>query len=299
MVPPSHDRFEFSPLPQRADYSWPGGKRLALYIALNIESFGFGMEGGPVLGNPLPMPDQRNWSWREYGNRVGVWRLLDLFDELRLPLSHQINSYVYDTHPEIMDAVRKRGDEVVGHGRTNSERPGMRPEEDERKLIAEATAAITRHEGRPPSGWMTPLQAESLLTPDLLKEAGYRYLLDWPADDQPYWMRTRSGPLLSIPYAVETNDFVSVLHLRHDPVQFVDAVVRQFNEMLEQSARQPLVLALSLHPFIMGQPHRLRVLREGLRRILGHPDFDRVWTTHPGEIATHCESLAPGIIPGS
>jgi hypothetical protein len=143
------------------------------------------------------------------------------------------------------------------------------------------------------------LQAESLLTPDLLKEAGYRYLLDWPADDQPYWMRTRSGPLLSIPYAVETNDFVSVLHLRHDPVQFVDAVVRQFNEMLEQSAQQPLVLALSLHPFIMGQPHRLRVLREGLRRILGHPNFDRVWTTHPGEIATHCESLAPGIISGS
>lgn len=298
MVLPTHHRFRFNPLPNRPDYSWPDGKRLALYIALNIESFGFGMEG-PVLGNPLPMPDQRNWSWREYGNRVGVWRLFELFDELKLPLSHQLNSYVYETHPEILEAIRGRGDEVVGHGRTNSERQGVLSEDEERALIAEATAVITKHEGQPPAGWMTPLQSESSVTPDLLKEAGYRYLLDWPVDDQPYWMQTRAGPLLSIPYAVETNDFVSVLHLRHDPVQFVDAVFRQFAEMVDQSARQPLVLAISLHPFIMGQPHRLRVLRDGLRRILEHSGFDRVWVTRSGDIARHCEALAPGIVPGN
>ena len=296
---PTHGRFDYSPLPKRPDYSWPGGKRLAMYVALNIETFGFGIDVGPVLGPKLPMPDHKNWAWREYGNRVGFWRLLELFDELGLPLAHNLNSYAYDTHPEIVEAVRKRGDEIVGHGRTNSERPGSRPEADERTLIDEATAAITRHEGRPPHGWMTPLQNESAMTPDLVKEAGYRYILDWPCDDQPYWMRTRSGSLLNIPYPAETNDFSPIVYLHHDPQQFVDTVVRQFEEMIEQCRRQPLVFAISLHTMIFGQPHRLRVLREGLRRILAHPDFDRVWLTRPGDIAAWCESLPAGVVPGS
>src|SRR5687768_1174293 len=150
MVLPSHDRFEFSPLPQRPDYVWPGKKRLAMYVALNVETFGFGIEGGPLFGNALPLPDQRSWSWREYGNRVGFWRLIDLFDQLELPVAHLVNSYLYDTHPVIFEAIRKRGDELVGHGRTNSEKPGILSEEDERILITEATSAIARHEGRPP-----------------------------------------------------------------------------------------------------------------------------------------------------
>jgi allantoinase len=299
MALPTHGRFEYSPLPQRPDYSWPGNKRLAMYVALNIETFGFGMEVGPVLGNALPMPDQRAYSWREYGNRIGFWRLLELFDELKLPAAHLVNSYLYDTHPAIIEAIRKRGDELVGHGRTNSEKPGILKEADEKTLIKEATAAITRYEGRAPAGWMTPMMMQSTVTPDLLKEAGYRYMMDWPCDDQPYWLLTRAGPLLYIPYPVETNDFGTTLQLHHGPVQFMDTVVRQFEEMIEQSARQPLVFALSLHTMIMGQPHRLRALRDGLRRILAHPRFDRVWLTRPGEIAAYCESLPAGTVPGS
>jgi peptidoglycan/xylan/chitin deacetylase (PgdA/CDA1 family) len=257
------------------------------------------METGPVLGSALPLPDHRNWSWREYGNRIGLWRLLELFEELKLPAAHLVNSYLYDTHPDIPAAIRARGDEFVGHGRTNSEKPGARPEDDERKLIAEATAAIARHENRPPAGWMTPLMMPSGVTLDLLKEAGYRYVLDWPCDDQPFWMRTRAGPLLNVPYPVETNDFVPIVQLHHDPLQFMGTVVRQFEELLDQSARQPLVFALSLHTMISGQPHRLRALRDGLRHMLGHQDFSRVWVTRPGEIAAHCASLPPGIVPAS
>jgi peptidoglycan/xylan/chitin deacetylase (PgdA/CDA1 family) len=299
MTLPTHGRFDYSALPKRPDYSWPGGKRLAMYVALNVETFGFGMETGPVLGGALPMPDHRNWSWREYGNRVGFWRLLELFDELGLPAAQLVNSYLYETHPDIPAAIRKRGDEFVGHGRTNSEKPGARPEDDEQKLIAEATAAIARHENRPPAGWMTPLMMPSSVTLDLLKEAGYRYVLDWPCDDQPYWMRTRAGPLLNVPYPVETNDFVPILQLHHDPLQFMATVVRQFEEMLDQSARQPLVFPLSLHTMVSGQPHRLRALRDGLRHMLGHRDFNRVWLTRPGEIAAHCAALPPGTVPGS
>ncbi|MGE3936368.1 MAG: polysaccharide deacetylase family protein [Rhodospirillaceae bacterium] len=296
MTLPTHGRFPFSALPTRAHYAWPGGKSLAFYVALNVETFGYGMPGA-VLGAAPPPPDHRNWSWREYGNRVGFWRMLELFDEMELPAAHLVNSYLYDTHPEIPAAIRKRGDEFVGHGRTNSERVGGRPEEEERALIAEVTEVIARHEGAPPRGWMTPNQIPSELTPDLLQEAGYRYLLDWAADDQPFWMKTRRGRILSVPYPVEINDYVAAVQLHFDPVQFVEAMVRQFEELVEQSARQPLVCAISLHTNIFGQPHRLRVLREGLRRIRANPRFERVWVTRPGDIAAFCDGLPAGVVP--
>jgi peptidoglycan/xylan/chitin deacetylase (PgdA/CDA1 family) len=296
---PDHGRFPFVPIDARPDYSWPGGKRLALWVALNVETFGFGLDG-PVLGNPLPKPDHRNWSWREYGNRVGIWRMLEMFDQFEIPVGHQVNSYLYDTHPEIMAALKQRKrDEIMGHGRTNSEAPGQRPEPEERQLIKEATDTIAKNEGKAPAGWMTPLQAESVVTPDLLKEAGYKYLVDWPCDDQPFWMKTRSGPILDIPYAVETNDYLSVIHLRQDAPVYADIVCRQFEELAEQSAARPLVMAISLHTFIMGQPHRLRVLRDIFRRIKASKNYDKVWLTTPGAIADHCMAMKPGIIPGS
>ncbi|MGE0748366.1 MAG: polysaccharide deacetylase, partial [Rhodospirillales bacterium] len=126
---------------------------------------------------------------------------------------------------------------------------------------------------------------------------GYRYLLDWAADDQPFWMKTRRGRILSVPYPVEINDYVAAVQLHFDPVQFVEAMVRQFEELVEQSARQPLVCAISLHTNIFGQPHRLRVLREGLRRIRANPRFERVWVTRPGDIAAFCDGLPAGVVP--
>ena len=139
---PTHGRFDYVPLKGRPDYSWPGGKRLAVWVALNVETFGFGLKG-PTFGNPLPWPDHRNWCWLEYGNRVGIWHILDMADKFEIPLGHHINSYLYDTHPEIMKALsaRKR-DEIMGHGRTNSEEPGQRPEAEERALIAQWAAGL-------------------------------------------------------------------------------------------------------------------------------------------------------------
>jgi peptidoglycan/xylan/chitin deacetylase (PgdA/CDA1 family) len=297
MVLPAHGRFDYSAIVERPQYDWPGGKRLALYVALNVETFGFGMEVGPVYGNAMPPPDHRNWCWREYGNRVGFFRLLELFDDLGIPLAHLANSYLYDTHPQIPAAIRARGDEFVGHGRTNSEKPGARPEEDERTLIRESTEAVERHEGRRPTGWMTPLMMPSTVTLDLLKEAGYRYVLDWPADDQPFWMRTRAGPLLSVPYPVETNDFGPTLTFHHDAEQFVKTLVRTFEQQLRASEKQSIVMPISLHTFIFGYPHRIHALREGLERILAHPDFDRVWLTRPGAIADHVIALPAGTVP--
>ena len=136
------------------------------------------------------------------------------------------------------------------------------------RLIAECTEVVTRLSGRRPEGWLGPYIAESGVTLDLLKEAGYRYVMDWAMDDQPVWMRTRAGPILSVPYPLELNDSPSLVFRRHTGRQFAEMIVDQFDEMLEQSRKYPLVFAVSVHPFIIGQPFRLRAFRDALRHIM-------------------------------
>jgi hypothetical protein len=146
---------------------------------------------------------------------------------------------------------------------------------------------------------MGPGALESNVTPDLLKEAGYTHLLDWPFDDQPIWMQTRSGPLLSVPYPMELNDAGTLVWRDHTGRQFADMIVDQFEEMLEQSERHPLVFALSLHGFIVGQPFRLRPLRQAIKHCVEHKQKGRLWITRAGDIAKYCASLPAGLIPGS
>ena len=293
-----HGRYAYSPITERPNYDWPGGRRLAFFIGLNVEHFSFGEGLGHTTTAPGAEPDVRNHAWRDYGLRVGVWRLFDLFDELDLPVCHLVNSAVYDHAPQIMERIRQRGDEIIGHGRTNSETQIGLTEDDERQLITDATETITRHEGRPPAGWLGPWIAESLVTLDLLKEAGYRYMLDWPCDDQPIWMETRSGPLLSMPYPLEINDSPAMLSRRHSAADFSEMAIDQFEEMLRLSEDQPLVCGISLHTFVVGQPYRLRMLRRLLRQIVEHPEAERIWFTRPADIADHIEALPPGTVPG-
>jgi peptidoglycan/xylan/chitin deacetylase (PgdA/CDA1 family) len=214
-----------------------------------------------------------------------------------LPGAHNVNSAVLEACPQIVARLNARGDEYVGHGRSNAERQDGLWEEDEARLIAECTEVVARLSGRRPEGWLGPGLAESRVTPDLLKEAGYRYVMDWPMDDQPIWMRTRAGPILSVPYPIELNDLPALVFRRHTGRQFARMIIDQFDEMLAQSRKYPLVFAVALHPFVIGQPHRLRAFREALRHIHGHRE--ELWITTPGEIARYCESLPPGTIPGS
>jgi peptidoglycan/xylan/chitin deacetylase (PgdA/CDA1 family) len=294
---PHHGRFAYSPLPTRPRYDWPGGARLAVYIALNLEHFAFGEGLGAELAPGGPQPDILNYGWREWGNRVGVWRVFDLFGALGLPASVLVNSSIYDHCPEVMAMARRRRDEVVGHGRTNSERQGDLSEEAERALIAQASAAIAGGEGRPPRGWLGPWISESRLSPDLLQEAGYTYVLDWCMDDQPIWMTTRRGRILSVPYPQEVNDIPSIVARKDSASQFADIIVDTFDEMLEKSGAAPLVMGIALHPYIMGQPHRLRHLRKALAHVAG--SRPEVWITTAGAIADHALSLPEGVIPGS
>ncbi len=294
-----HHRYDYSALIERPDFDWPGGKRLAFYLALNVEHFAFGGTLGHTPTSLGPPPDPRNFAWRDYGLRVGIWRIFDLADALGLPLCHLINSSVSERFPQIVARIQARGDEIVGHGRTNSERQADLPEEDERALIHEATDVLARIHGVRPQGWMGPWISESTATPDLLKEEGYSYLLDWPADDQPFWMRTRSGPILGVPYPIEINDSPTMLSRMQSATDFSQMIIDQFETMLEFSAQHPLVCGVSLHTFVVGQPFRYTQLRKALNHIVHHPARDRVWFTRPGEIARYAATLRAGVIPGS
>jgi hypothetical protein len=141
---------------------------------------------------------------------------------------------------------------------------------------------------------MAPWMASTRVTPDLLKETGYDFLMDWPNDDQPIWMKTRSGPLMSVPYPIEVNDSPQVLVRHHSGEEFRDMIIGQFEELLRQSAKQPLVCGIALHTMIVGQPYRLRALREALQHIVNHPQKDKVWFTRPSDIYDHCAALPAG-----
>jgi peptidoglycan/xylan/chitin deacetylase (PgdA/CDA1 family) len=282
-----HQRFDYLPINQRRDYDWPGGARLAVYLGLNLEHFAFGEGLGARLGPPSPEPDVLNWSWREYGNRVGAWRCLQLFDQLALPAATLINTSLYDHCPELIAACVARGDELVGHGHTNSVRQGELTRNDEARMISACRDRITETSGQTPAGWLSPWISESPATPDLLAAAGYRYTLNWCHDDQPLPMRTDSGPLWAVPYPQELNDIPMIIARQMTAPAFADMILDQFEEMLAQSRAQPLVMGIALHPYIVGQPHRLRHLRRALESIAQARDRGTVWFTTPGRIYKH------------
>jgi peptidoglycan/xylan/chitin deacetylase (PgdA/CDA1 family) len=288
----AHGRYPFSAITDRPDFSWPDGRRLAVYIGMNLECFDFGGGLGAQLAPGGPEPDVLNHAWRDYGNRVGVWRLLDLFERLSLPCTALVNSRLYAEAPGVVEAFSARGDEIAGHGRSNAERQGDLGEAEERRLILEATETLTRHEGLAPKGWLGPWISESWHTPDLLQEAGYHYLLDWCHDDQPIWMTTRAGRILSVPYPQELNDIPQIVARKREAGAFADMIIDAFDLLLEESARQPRVMGIALHAYLMGHPHRPGHLARALRHIVDHGS-DRVWITTAGAISDWFRAL-PG-----
>jgi allantoinase len=277
-----HGRYPYSAITRRPACRWPGKKRLAVYIGFNIEHFDFGAGLGATLAPKHAEPDVLNFSWRDYGNRVGVWRCLELFETLKLPVGALINTALYDYCPEVVEAFVKRGDELIGHGHTNSERQSEMPENKERDLILYCKEKMQKQSRVTPTGWLSPWISESKVTPDLLQETGYRYTLNWCHDDQPVEFKTRNGKLWSIPYPQELNDIPMIVARQMDGRDFADLIVDNFDEMLLQSKAQPLVMGIALHPYIVGQPYRLRHLRRALQHIARKKKD--VWLTTPGKI---------------
>lgn len=280
-----HGRYSYRPITDRPVYDWPGGKRLALYLGVNHEVFRFGDGHGAELAPAKTQPDVMNYAWRDYGNRVGVWRLFDLFDRLGLRTTALLNADVLDQCPGLAEACRDRGDEIAAHGATNAEAQGELSRADEARLIADVTDRLAAL-GVRPTGWLGPWISESAGTPDLLAEAGYRYVLDWAHDDQPVKLATAHGDLLSVPYSQEINDIPAIIGRKHEAETFAAMIDAAVEQLLSECDRRPVVLGIALHPYIMGQPHRVPALARVLTR-LREADDPRIWWTTAGEIAAH------------
>ncbi|MGU3291584.1 polysaccharide deacetylase family protein [Williamsia sp. M5A3_1d] len=292
MALPSHGRFDHSAIGDRPQFDWPGGARLAVYVAVNCEHFAYDA-GAPGLGYTpgMDQPNTYNWAWREYGNRVGAFRLADTLRRTGIRPTLLVNTEVYEHAPEVIAAFRALDADVVAHGRTNSTQPNALTRDAERAEIDAVYRAIEAHEGRPPRGWMSPGANPSRVTEDLLAERGFAYTLDWPVDDQPVWLRTDAGPLLSVPYPHEVNDLPVFVHHHATAETFEHMIVDSFDELLENSVAQPVVLSISTHTFLTGQPYRLRRFRAALEHMTSHADG--VWFTTAGDIADHYRGLFP------
>ena len=241
---PTHGRYPYSAIISRPVYDWPERKRLAIYIALNLEWFSFGEGLGAELAPRGPQPDVLNYAWRDYGNRVGVFRLAELFAELKLPVSLLVNSAMAEQAPQAIAAFPDA--EIVGHGRSNSERQGDLTEFKEQQLIEETTKALEKYTRQRPQGWLGPWISQSRVTPDLLQEAGYSYLLDWCHDDQPVWMKTRKGRILSVPYPQELNDIPQIVARKREGANFADMIMDTFGVLQAESKSRPLVMGIAL-----------------------------------------------------
>jgi peptidoglycan/xylan/chitin deacetylase (PgdA/CDA1 family) len=279
----THGRYDYAPITRRPGFSWPGGCRLAVYFALGLEQYHFGEGMTENLVPGMSPPDVLNTSWRDYGNRVGAWRILDCFEQLGLPLAILLNSALCEHAPELVEACRGANCELIAHGYSNSDTLAGMTETQESAYLRQVSEQMRRASGQAPAGWASPWIAETPLTPDLLQESGYEYLLDWCMDDQPVWIRTRRGRILSVPYSQELNDSSAIIGRQVDANDFASMIIDQFDEMRQTRGDQPLVMSVILHSFISGQPFRLRALRRALEHIA--QARAGLWLTQPGAIA--------------
>ena len=256
------DRLAYSPISERAPLKLPDGARMVVWVILNIEEWD-PTQPMPrtVLPPPAggsPSPDVPNWSWHEYGNRVGFWRFTKIFDEFAIPVVLAINGSALAAYPPIVHAARERGWEFVGHGFTQR---NMQKVANERADIRKTREAIARATGTPPRGWLGPGLTETWETPDLLAEEGYDYVADWVLDDQPVWLKTRGKPILNLPYTQEINDVAMIAVQKHAALEYRERALDQFEQIYADAADSARVMALVVHPYLMGAPHRVKYLR--------------------------------------
>jgi allantoinase len=246
---------------------------MAVWVIVNVEEW-YPQDVMPrtVLTPPAggaPSPDIPNWCWHEYGNRVGFWRMLELLDELKIRAALAINGTAIRSYEAISRAALERKWEFMGHGYTQR---NMQAVENEREDIRKTTEAIRAFTGRAPRGWLGPGLTETWETPDILAEQGYEYVSDWVLDDQPVWLKTNSRPLVSVPYTQECNDVAMMLIQHHKASEYADRAIDQFDQLYADSKDSARVMALVVHPYIMGAPHRLKYYRKALEHVLEKRD---------------------------
>jgi allantoinase len=272
------DRLAYSAIADRAPLRLPNGARMAVWVIVNIEEWDPQQPMPRTVITPpaggSPSPDIPNWCWHEYGNRVGFWRMLTVFDAFDIPAVLAINGCAIAAFPPIVDAALKRKWELIGHGFTQR---NMQKVADERADIRATREVIAKATGKPPRGWLGPGLTETWETPDLLVEEGYDYVADWVLDDQPVWLKTRTRPIVSLPYTQECNDVAMMLIQHHKASEYAERAIDQFEQIYADAEGSARVMAIVIHPYIMGAPHRLKYFRRVFETIRAKPDV-LFWT---------------------
>lgn len=256
------ERLPYSPINTRPPLPpLPDGGRILVWTIVNVEVWDIARPMprtvlAPPQGKPL-LPDVANWSWHEYGMRVGFWRFHDLFTRLRIRPTLAINGRVCEDYEPLARAALDAGWEFMGH---SYDQQPVHLETDQAAMIRRTCEVIARFTGRPPRGWLSPGLTETLDTPDLLKAAGLDYIADWVHDDEPTRLQTTHGPLVTLPYSVETNDIPVLAVQQHEAAYWTRKCVDQFDRLYEESARRPKVMAIAIHPYVTGQPFRIKYL---------------------------------------
>ena len=284
-APREHGRFPYSPMIDRPPLRWPNGARVALWVIPNIEHFLFDR---PATSNSQAtvrlVPDVLNYSWRDYGVRVGIWRLMEVMQKHGVRGTVALNSDVCKHYPRIVEAGNKLGWEWMGHGITNSVLLDQQTEDEERALIREVVATIAEGTGRRPRGWLSPAMSETHRTLDLLAESGIEYVGNWTNDEQPYPMRVKTGSMTSMPYSSEINDIPAVLGQHKSGEEFAQMICDQFDVLYEDGAKTGRVMSICLHPFLIGVPHRSKHFERALAYITSRQE---VWLATGSEILDH------------
>jgi allantoinase len=267
------ERITYDPIVGRKKQTLPDGARMAVWVIVNVEEWDIQKTMPRTVLTPpaggSPMPDIPNWAWHEYGNRVGFWRLLETLDNLKITAALAINGTAIKAYEPISRAAVERKWEFIGHGLTQT---NMQHVKNEREDIIATRTAIEGVTGRKPRGWLGPGLTETWETPDLLIEEGFDYVADWVLDDQPVWLKTRTKPILNVPYTQECNDVAMMLIQHHAATEYRNRAIDQFNQIYSDAADSARIMALVVHPYIMGAPHRSRYFREALEHMRAHKD---------------------------
>jgi peptidoglycan/xylan/chitin deacetylase (PgdA/CDA1 family) len=299
--------YDYVPLPDRLPLRWPNGAHVALIVTFNLETWDLVKDstrpyyaGGPaILPDALPgnIPDYPNFAWREYGQRVGIWRLYSLFDELGLPVSCTANAVTFQRRKQMTDACLERGWELLAHNWEQGELLtdyALDPAR-EREVIARTVENYVKHVGRLPPGWLSSSLRGTLNTPDILAEHGLKFYCDLMNDDQPYLIRTPTKPIVAVPYSNEINDFTLLTRRNHTTDEMRDILIEELDVLYAEGAQTGRIMNLGLHPHVSGRGYRIRAIREFLQYAKSLPG---VWFATREQIADwymlNHESHIPG-----
>lgn len=278
-----HERFGFAPPAERPRLRLPKGARLAVYTVVNVESWNIERAlprqyvSSPA--NVPTIPDVPNWAWHEYGMRVGIWRMLESLAKRKVRACAALNAAVVESEYEpVARAMRDAGWEFMGHGVVQG---AMHTVPDQRAAIRQSFEMLQRYTGVAPKGWLGPGLHETWETLDYLAEAGFEYVVDWPMDEEPFEMRTAHGPIVSMPYTLELSDLPMMVVHQHESATWAKRAVDHFERLYAEGARRPRVMSMSVHPYILGVPHRIKYFEAVLDRLR---KTKGVWITTAGEI---------------